>query len=87
MSTVDELVAYATIACALQKRREHMDKRMVPRKESLHTRQLAYGTGVLPRRLNKLPAHGRPNSPGTFKHGYSSRNKQDTCVRKAITPN
>ncbi|KAJ8880739.1 hypothetical protein PR048_017209 [Dryococelus australis] len=44
---------------------------MVAKKESLYTRQLAYGTEVLPKRLDKLPAHGRSNLPGNFKHGYS----------------
>ncbi|KAJ8894960.1 hypothetical protein PR048_000268 [Dryococelus australis] len=51
-----------------------------------------HGRAKLPRRLDKLPAHGRVNLPGTFKHGYCFRKKKkkkknDTRMRKAITPN
>ncbi|KAJ8869401.1 hypothetical protein PR048_028391 [Dryococelus australis] len=91
MPTADDLVAYATIECALQKKRNlnaRYRHKMVPKKESLYTRQLAYGTGVLPRRLDKLPEQGRTNLPGTFKNGYSFRRKYIyISMSKAITPN
>ncbi|KAJ8878507.1 hypothetical protein PR048_019085, partial [Dryococelus australis] len=76
ISTVDELVAYATIACALQKRKR---KRNIWTKASLYTRQLAYVTEALRRRLDKL----RTNLPGTFEHGYSFH----SGMRRDMTPN
>ncbi|KAJ8893474.1 hypothetical protein PR048_006072 [Dryococelus australis] len=60
--------------CTAEKKKmqtQDMDKRIVPKKELLYTRQLAYGTEVLPKRLDILPAHGRTNLPGNFNHGYS----------------